>query len=343
MARNSAPVNVVKESLFMRVIVDGEPAFLDVTSHVGKQSPYKTKVRTTVGYRVSKETVAFSVMQVTKNSAKRILSEDAPLKIPRGTLTHLEEKAKALTGDESFTGEDVLLVMGDEEYRFKFRIDDTGILSLEPEFEDDAFELPARPLRFTLYFRSPKADRIISVGFSGFIDRKPGDSETVTRVALKAIANATGLANFRILTGIETVDMPAPPVGAPVMPMRRAEDHVTFDIPLRLFDEEGAEFVGEGTVSVEVDLDRANASTGQLLYHVTPDEELEPVLEVYRTTLMQAIGTVMKSLLPEAEQRDLTYDIVLGQVGAGDIQRLKDITAQFPALDLTPTQYRENK
>lgn len=338
MARNAAPVKIVKESLFMRVVVDDEPTFLDVTSHVGKDSPYKSKVRTTVGSRVSDKVVSFSILQVTKATSKRVL--DSELRIPRTTLASSEEVAARLSDDETFGSADVIVQMDDREYRFRYAIDDAGVMSLEPAFEDEPFELPTRPLRFTLYFRSPKAERVLAISFSGFIDRKPGDSETVTRMALKAVANLSGLAHFRILSGVETVDLPSPPSGPPAAPARKADDHVRFDIALNLFDESGAEHMGSGTVEVEIDLDHANAATGRLLYHVAAPEELEAVLGVYKTTLMDAIATAMKELIPEAEQADLTYDIVLGQVTSGTIGRLKEATSVFPHLDLTPSQYR---
>lgn len=337
MARNTAPVHVRRENLFMRVVIDGKPTFLDVTSHVGRESPYKTKVRTTVGSRVSDEVVSFSVMQVTKASSKRVLADS--LKIPRGTLSAIETKALALSKDEEFTTDEIVAHWDDQDYRFKLELDDAGVVSLDPQFDDEPFEIPARALRFDFYLRSPKAERVLAVSFSGYLDRKPGDAETRTRAVLKALNNLSHLANFRILSGIEATDMPPVPAGAPVAPTRNADDHVVFAIPTRFWDEAGAELQGEGEVNVEIDLDHANASTGQLLYHLTADEATEVMLPVYKTILLDTIATIMRDLLPEAEQRDLTYDIVLGQVGHGDIQRLKEIVAKFPGLDLTPNQY----
>lgn len=336
MARNTSTVKVVKESLYVRAIVQDTPTFLDVTSQVGKVTPY-SKVRTTVGSRVSDKTVSYSVLQVTKASSKRILAE--PLKIPRGTLAAIENHALELAKDESFTDNVVVARWGDEEFRFEYEVDDAGIARLEPQFEDDAFEIPTRAMRFDFYLRSPKADRVLAVSFSGYLDRKPGEAETRTRAVLKAMNNLSGLASFRMLSGVEATDMPPVPAGAPVAPARKADDHVIFNIPTRFWDEDGATLTGEGDVKVEIDLDHANASTGQLLYHLSASDEVSAMLPVYKTILLDTIATVMRDLLPEAEQRDLTYDIVLGQVGHGDIQRLKDITAQFPGLDLTPSQF----
>lgn len=341
MARNNnaSPVKVIKENLYMRVIIDGEPAFIDVTSHVGKESPYKTKVRTTVGYRVSDEIVSFSVMQVTKQGAKKMFNS-RDLQIPRGTLSSLEERALKLTKDESFGKDEVIMEMEGVDYRFNWSVDDAGILSLEPQFDEEPFELPIRPLRFNLFLRSPKAERVLAISFSGYIDRKPGEAETPTRAALKAVNNLSGLSNFRILSGVETVELPSPPSGAPVAPVRSADDQVVFTIPLRLYDDAASELVGQGSVDVEIDLDHANASTGKLLYHLSPSEDLEMVIGVYKNNLLDAIATVMRDLVDDQEQRDLTYDIVLGQVAKGSIEMLQEQTKKFPALDLTPTQYR---
>lgn len=321
----------------MRVLVNDQPSFLDVTSHVGKPSPYKTKVRTTVGSRVSDEVVSYSVLQVTKASAKRVLADT--LKIPRGTLSAIETKALKLTKDESFGADEIVVSWDDEEYRFGYEVDDAGVVRLDPQFEDDPFEIPARALRFDFYLRSPKAERVLAVSFSGYLDRKPGEAETRTRSVMKALNNLSHLASFRILSGIEATDMPPVPAGAPVAPARKPDDHVVFSFAANLWDAEGAEIQGAGNIQVEIDLDHANASTGQLLYHVTPDEELDVMFPVYKSIVLDTIATIMRGLLPEAEQRDLTYDIVLGQVSHGDIQRLKEITAKFPDLDLTPNQY----
>lgn len=321
----------------MRVVIDGKPSFLDVTSNVGKESPYQSKVRTTVGSRVSDEVVSYSVLQITKASSKRVLAE--PLKIPRGTLAAIESRAVEVAKAEDFTDTELIAYWGDEQYRFTLTIDDAGVVSLEPQFEDDPFEIPARALRFDFYIRSPKAKRTLAVSFSGYLDRKPGEAETRTRAVMKALNNLSHLASFRILSGIEATDMPPVPVGAPIAPVRQADDHVVFNISTNLWDEAGAELHGSGEFPVEIDLDHANASTGQLLYHVQPPEDLEAIFPVYKDILVDTIATIMRDLLPESEQRDLTYEIVLGQVGSNDVQRLKDITSKFPALDLTPNQY----
>lgn len=337
MARNT-PVRAQKEELFMRVIVDDAPVFLNVTSHVGKTSPYTSKVKSSVGFRVSPDVAAYSLLQVTKSSMKRLV--DKPLQIPRGTLGHLESTATQMVKDDTLGKDELVAFFDGTEYRFSLAIDDAGVLTVEPKFEDDPFELPPRAMRYDLFLRSPKVDRVLAVSFSGHLDRKPGESETRTRAVLKVLANLSGLANFHLLAGFAAVDMPGAPSGPPIAPKRKADDKVIFDVPTCVFTEDGADVVGQGTVSVEVDLDHANASTGQLLYHIAPDEQLTSVFAVYKSTMADAIATEVRKLMSEAEQRDLTYDIVLGDVSVGSIDRLRDITAQVPALDLTPTQYR---
>lgn len=324
----------------MRVGIDGTPSFIDVTSGVGKEPPYKSKVRTTVGSRVSDEVVSFSALQVTKASSKRILAE--PLKIPRGTLAAIEARAVEVAKYDDFGEGVVVAFWGDKEYRFTITLDDAGIATLEPQFEDEPFEIPARALRFDFYLYSGKAKRTLAVSFSGYLDRKPGEAETFTRAVSKALFNLHSLASFRILSGIQSVEMPPVPVGAPIAPVRQEDEHVIFEIPANLWDETGQELKGSGTFKVEIDLDHANASTGQLLYHVEAPEELEADYMVYKNILLDTIATIMREkLLPEAEQRDLTYEIVLGQVSAKDVERLKEIVSKFPGLDLTPTQYAE--
>jgi len=322
----------------MRVVVDGKPSFLDVTSHVGKESPYKSQVRTTVGSRVSDAFVSFSVLQVTKAAASRVLGE--PLKIPRGTLEAVEQEALKFQRDGALKSGTILVKWDDDTYTFQSEVDDAGVVRLEPEFEDEPFEIPPRALRFTFFLPSPKVDRVLAVSFSGFMDRRPGEAETRTRAVLKALNNLSHLASFRMLSGIQATDMPPVPVGAPVMPVRKADDRVLFTIPVGFWDEDGSTLQAAGEVTAEVDLDHANAATGQLLYHVTTDnEQLNELLPTYKRILLDTLTTLMRDILPEAEQQELAYDIVLGQVGHGDIQRLNDAVQKFPGLDLTPGQF----
>lgn len=349
MARRT-PVDVKKEDLFMRVVVDDAPVFLNVTNHVGKKSPYSTKVKSTVGVRASNQVMAYSLLQVTKSAAKQMMQR--PLQIPRGTLTVLEAQALDYVKKDSLADDEIVAVMDKEEYRFASTVDDAGILSLEPQFEDDPYELPPRALRIDFYLRSKKVDRVLAVGFSGHLDRRPGESETRTRTVLKVITNLLALANFSLLTDFNAVDLPMPPAGPPVAPKRKADDRVEFKIPVRLFtedaqpvmvgEEESEQYPAQGNVSVEIDLDHANASTGQLLYHITPDEALKPAFGPYKDNMANFVTMVVNEVIGDEERRDLTYDIVLGDVSAGAIERMQKATADLGGVDLTPTQHRRH-
>lgn len=342
MAHIASPVNVTKEQLFLRVPVDGNLVFVDVSSYTGKKSPYTSKVRTSVGARISKEVLAYCLMQVPKKFMQSLFVEN-DLRLPRRNFYALEERSLELSNDQEMPlgADDLILDMQGETRRFKFKLED-GVFFLKPSSadEDDVFELPARPLTYSIYFRSPNIDRIVAIQYRGFLDRKPGEAENYTRLAAKALANLSGLANFQIVTGIVAVDMPHPPTAPAIRPARLKSDVVRFNVPVVMYDNEGASVQGSGSIAVEIDLDHANSTTGQLIFNLDPSDDIKPIFPVYEKLVRDAITAEVNKLIPADEMQRFTYDIVLGDLDTNAIAAMRSYLTSFPGLDVTPSQYR---
>ena len=136
--------------------------------------------------------------------------------------------------------------------------------------------------------------------------------------------------------------MPAPPGRFAAQAKQtaiRAEDRVRFSVKVFLFEEDITP-VSRGDVGVEVDLRNANPSSGRLLYLFEPDAEVAPHWDRYREVFEMSISEYMRLALGNDEIAAMTYEIVLGSVDSGMIERLRDAATSVQPLDLTPTQKR---
>jgi len=331
----------VKEAFFVRVPTpDGQVGFFNASSFIGKEMPY-SKPQATCAMRVEDDVVAFSMLHLTKKTGATIASQ--PIAMPRGPLSRLHRRAQSL---DIAPGE-IVVELGDDLYRLTCKIDDNGLATLdvapgggagEDKNEDVTYDLPLRAVQISLYMRSEKVNRILAIGFIGHLG-KPATPETVTRSAAMVLNSMSGLVEFRLLSSIETVKVPtAPSKWAGRAPVRKAEDRVAFELHLNLFSAD-YQPVAAGTAIVEVDLENANPTTGRLLYHIAPSESLEEVFGEYRGIVDGAItDTLRKSLGEELVQ--ITYEVVLGEVEAGTLDRLRGALEGFAALDVTPREYR---
>lgn len=342
MTRRS-PVEVRKESLFLRVMIDGSMTFEDVTRFVGKKAPYP-KFSSIASARVSDKIVSFTMQQVPKRLLQRRREEE--LYIPRSPLSHLEGSALKMMEEDSLKEGQLVVLRDDERHEFTMQLTDSGVLSLEPvnETSDEPFEIPARPLRFDFFFRSPRVDRVLAVNFNGYLDRAPGEAETLTRVVLKAIHSLIPMANFQVLSGITSTDQPTPPAAAPVMPAKWAGGDVEFYVPTWLYAADNNTAVAGGNLRVVMNLEHTNHMTGQLLFDVHPDEALAEHYGEYSRIGMAALGEMIAKRLPVEDQRNIGYDIILGDVSDETVERIRDAVSSINStLLLTPTLHQETE
>lgn len=330
-----------KEAFHVRVATpDGQYSFVNASPYVGKEMPY-TKPLATCAMRVEGSVVAFSLLHLTKKTATTIVSQ--PIVIPRGPLSRLVRRAGVL---EIAPGE-IVAELGDDVYRLTYEVDDAGLATIEvapgggggdAKDEDVSFELPMRAVQMSLYIKSSKVDRVLAVGFIGHLG-KPGTPETLTRAVAMILNSITGMVEFRVLSAIERAKVPtAPSKWASRPSVRKPEERAAFELILNLFTSERAP-VASGTAIVEIDLDNANPSTGRLLYHITPSSSIEEVFSDYRGIVDGAVTDVLRKQLGD-ELTQITYDVVLGDVGAGTIDRLKAAVSGLNGMDLTPREYR---
>lgn len=344
MAKDETQVNVLKELLFLHMSMDEDVVFYDVTGSFGQPSPFRKKVYGIVGVRISDEVIAFHSRGITKKVASRVLAD--PLNVPRRSLSRLENRAVELTtemrgpeGSEKrrLTPNTLVANINGEERDFIFRVEN-GVLTVEPKNDDAPFEIVPRPMQVSLYFRSPnpKVDRMIAVHYSGFLNRRVGDMENGTRAVSLVINSLLGLKEFSALTGIVDVHTPRAPEAAPVAPKRSKKDRVQFPITVNFWDEYKKTTLGSKEVMFEVDLDHANQVTGNLLYHIVPDAELEPVMGIYKDVLMKAVTGAVEAYLSRDEQADLVTDIILGVLEETGKDRIRDSVEGLPDIDVTP-------
>ena len=347
--KSKGPARATKEAYFVRVQVpDGAAAFFNATSSLGKPMPFE-KPLATCAMQVKEDSVAFSLLHLTKKSAPIIAA--APVALPRGPLAKLTRRAVAY---EELPAGELVVEMNEATYKLSMSRDDNGVVSLEQQpsegnedGSDVTFELPRQAVQLSLFMRSPVVNRILAVGFIGHLG-KPGDGvETVARASAKVLHSLSQLPEFRILAGVETVVLPpAPSRWSSRPPVRKPDERAVGDIPVWLFSEADGvappALICSGHVVVEVDIDNANPSSGRLLCVYSPSEEIAEAFPHYRTTFDYRIAEKLRQLLGDDEIASITYDIVLGTVGTGTIERLREALAAIPGQDFTPTLVQDH-
>ncbi|MGI5204052.1 hypothetical protein ACQEU6_21040 [Spirillospora sp. CA-108201] len=363
-----------KEEFYVRRLFDDDvPVFVDATKYVRQDLPYplsaKKALKATCGVRTDNEVLAFSLRNYTGKQAEREVEHventvggrvtaqnQLRLRMPRRTLHGLNETARALSvvlGDEVITELDgdlyvlTLTRTGNEgtlALAGKLTRSESGFDRSEVGDADTEFELPVAGVRLRIFLRSPVRERIIAYGFSGYLTRKPGEMETVTRATALAINSILGLATFRMLSQLDHIDVPAVPRGNAVRARKPAE-RVTFSVPALLFTEDGTP-AARGRVAAEIDLDQVDPVTGGLQLHVTAGDQMEwnpavaetTAFDAYERVLTETIGAMLHSAVGVDTVRDLAYDIMLGDLGAEGIARLRAATTDLPGLAAKPNQ-----
>lgn len=350
------PATKRKEGFFVRIVADGNPTFFNATEHLGKRMPF-TQPKATCAMRATGEAVVFSLLHTTKTSAPKIA--EAPIALPRGPLEVLERRAKQLAkGEEASTktaedgsavetpavaplsADELVVEMDDTVHRLQLIREDSGLVRLESADDDVTFQVPRQAVRLRCYLLSPRVSRPIGVGFIGHLG-KPDTTETVARAAAMVLNSMSGLYEFNLLSGIETVAVPPAPARSAPRFVRKAEDRVTFALSVNLFsDGDTPQPMGAGLVNVEVDLEHANSNQGRLLYHITPAKELAEVFEPYKTIVGDTIHHFIGTHLGGDELKEITAEIVLGEVDSGTLGRLREAAQTIPPLMFTPQRYR---
>jgi hypothetical protein len=326
-----------KEAFFIQIdsVDDKTPYFVNVSKELGKPVRF-TKPLATCALRVTDDAVLFSMLKLYTRTRVALVSR--PLSMPPGPLARLERRLAALPEK---LAENELYVEHDEVlHKLTFTRDENGVVSLEApaDAEDVVFELPRTPLQLTMFLPGAKG-RTVAVGWIGY-QSKPGSPETLVRAAAFALNHLSGLAEFCVISGIQTVKVPASPGRYSVVrPARKADDDVRVHVPVRLWDGEPPQNVGAGTVAVQVDLDTANPVSGRLLLNLTPSKEIEELFAAYRSSFDRAVAVALTDNLGHDDVTDIVCDIALGDVSTGTIGRLREAAETITGFDLTTKQF----
>jgi hypothetical protein len=325
-----------KEALFVRVVAPDESVeFHDVTEKIGAPMPF-TNPRATLALRVSDAAVAFSLLHLTKRAAAGLVAKN--VEFPRGPVARLERRIVEIAGE--LAPNELVVELNDHIHKFTMETDEAGVL--EVIGDDTGFDLPRAAVQMSIFMHSGAARRPIGIGFIGHVG-KPESSDTVRRMVSMVLNSISQLVTFRLLTGIDSVRVPAAP-RAIVRPTRRSHERATVGFPVWLFtDGNNPILVNQGIVTAEVDLDQANPSTNRLLVRFHAEDALTEALAPYRVALDFAVSQKLRTFLGDEELKAIATDIVLGEVSSGTLERINAALATCQAgFDLTPGLHRDH-
>ncbi|MCP4792351.1 MAG: hypothetical protein GY882_03370 [Actinomycetia bacterium] len=333
------------ERFYVRVVTpEGSPQFLDATAYIGREMPFRSP-QATVAMRTHDDVITFSLMHVTKRVAKNLTGNTVQL--PGGALKRLRMRAREI---EVNPGQVVLEIAASEESPASLHTldmdvaaDGTVALTLADHIDgDEQIMLPSfGAAKMSVYAYSQAAKRTVAVSFIGHFG-KPGSVETVVRSASKILNSIAGLDVFRALTGIEAVDVPMPPgnwVDQSSSLLRREAGDAAAEVKFYLFSEQ-LEHVAAGAGTVEVNLDVANAATGQLQVGVEPGAELADAWPAFADLARKAVNEQIRLQMGAEFITEIALDIALGEVDVEIVARLREAIAAIGGLDLTPSKYR---
>ncbi|MFD0854429.1 hypothetical protein ACFQ07_19495, partial [Actinomadura adrarensis] len=274
-------------------------------------------------------------------------------RMPRMALYELSTRARTVSG--ALGDRDVIAELDGQSHILKLaRTDDEGVLELtgrlretphghvheETNDPDAEFKLPYAGVRLRLFLRSPARQRVIAFSFGGYLSRRPGELETVTRAAALALNSILGLAEFRMLAGLGHVEVPV--LGLPPVRLRPAVAPVLFTVPVLLLTGTGTP-AAWGHVAGEIDLERVDPVNGRPVLRLSEDGRLEwdPVVagrvrfESYGPVLTETVLDLISDSLGTGMMRDIVYDIMLGEPVRG-VADLHAAVTGLPRLCATP-------
>lgn len=360
MATKTATAKSTKTAYFARVPdPSGTWSFFNLTEHIGKAMPF-TKIQATCAMQVKDDVIAFSLLHCTKAVVATLVAK--PIELPRGPLERLDRRAMKYL---DLRDDELIVEFDNTVYHLSISRDDAGIAKLElvsieakegaeaqpdpSEALPETFELPKGAIHMDLYLRSPKVARTIAVGFIGHVGR-PGDPDTVSRCAAKVLNSISQLFEFRMLSSIETIVVPAGPSkwSQQAAALRKVEKDAAVEVPVWLFSApvsatDVPELLAAGSVVVTVDLENANPATGRLLCHYTPSASLGDLFEGYRTVFEARITSDLQVAIGTEDIATMTFDIVLGVIEPGAIERIEDALKTIKPLDMTTSQVRPHE
>ena len=326
------------DRFFVQVAVDeSAPQFFDITEHLGRSMPFR-KPTATCAMRVTERAVSFSLLMVTKRTAQNLA--ERPLGMPEGPLAKLERKVRKLG---MLPADKVVVEYEGETYTMELSRDSSGLVTVDDPAEDPlVFVLPNGGPKLAIYLLSPAVGRTLSVSAMGArYPGRPGQPESLARAVSMYLFQLSQLTEFRLLSGIETVDIPSPP-SRQSLPVVDTPDELTLELPAYLFAGNPPAPVGAGPIGIAIDLKHVNPSTSKLLFRFTPAADLvDRFTPEVAAQLERALLHVLTVQLGVPALQDVTYDIVVDAVDASAAERLREALSLLSGgVDLAPGQWR---
>jgi len=316
-------------SYYVRVATnDDRTVFIDVTAKLGRPLDVKN-VRGSCALEVRQDTIVFS----TVNELKKVVG-DGPLSFPSGVTHALHAQAEQHVN--SLELGQLVIVYRDKSAVIPYSLEEDGTVYIEEQ--GPAIKLDGYRAQYDVFFRSPSNGRVIAVGFFGQVGR-PGDPETLGRLAGLALRSLMSLAVFRTLSGFKRVEIPSRNQWA-VVPY--VPENVTSEIPVAFFDT-NTTHIGTGTLKIEIDCANADPYTGALLYHFTPSDEVADIWATgdYTRVVHAAVDKHMNDALGgEAFIQDIVDAIALGELTDEQMNLLSDALNSFGPHMFQPEGWR---
>lgn len=322
-----------KRAMFVKVKLPTDAyAFLDVTKHIGTSLPFEKPVAT-CAMEVFPKVVAFSLIHLNKHSTK--IMKERELGFPIGAVARLQRKGLSYIDKLE---DNSIIVAGDwGESTFTLERKEDGRVALKGE--DASFELTRKPSNIDIYMRSPGTGRVLSVRFGGHFGSS-GTQESSLRAAAKVLRSLSGVGSFKALSGITAVEMPQSSGTGNWTTKVVAVENLTRELDVRLLAQDITVSVGEGKVTIGVDMANADPATTKFLFHIKEGAELTDVWNNdYQVVLRTALERYIERYLKE-EVESMVFAIVLGELTDPQLQQLDRALWTVPALDLTPIRFR---
>lgn len=331
-----------KDAFFVQVAGDsGVPQYFNITERIGRTMPFQRPIAT-VAMRATGKTVAFSLLMVSNKARKNV--RELTVDMPESPLARLLRKSRSVG---NLTTAQLVVEVGSTTYPLELERDASGCVAVShpAEITEPAmFEIPRGGPKVTIFLKSPTVDRVLAVSSMGArYPGKPGSQESVVRAVSMVLFSLSQLLEFRMLSGIETVDVPAAmsrwadEAPTAVTP----DENVSQIVPVWLFAGDPPAPAASGHIRVSVDLHNANPSTGRLLLRHEPHPDIAASFEAYRTQFDKAVGDLLVHKIGDVDLADMTYSVVLGQLDEGAVERIREALEEIAVgIDLAADRYR---
>lgn len=333
-------------------------SYVDVTEKIGSRMPFN-QPHSALGLSLSRRIGLFSLLSI--NNRSRPKWREQTLQMPKGPLARLERKAPGNIADlgaggvrmnirltfdveqPNAAGESDLSAMFESEgpttfntrtdsHDFELEISrDEGVGTVGGRDAEAEFELPKAAVKASLYFNGLNGTYPCGVGFIGHVG-EPGKMCSAARAAGVILRYMLYLPEFRSLSGMTALELPAGPVGSEVQ-VRPQLSNLMSDILFTVVDstDKNASVLEEVKVQAEISLSEVNHLSDRyaLLCKVSPHGSGGSYYNELSDRLAEKIASTVETRLDkrggEGTAGNIARDIWLGDIGETDRARVEKV------------------